>query len=263
MPQGTKSFGMVSKAGMRLHPLVSVFWLCCPSSAQDALQLYHKMQTALGGAEAIASIRDFDQLVRADTWHNDGRPGAVVRKRVRFIRPGCLRIDQVGSGDTYVLYFDGAAGWEILPGGTFAALAGGEFEICARLSGRPESDLLVGRPRPGQGDHIPCAALNVIAISSKVDSGQRTEITLDPVTLLPVKQTGITNASSDRPVHQEMRFDHWQVFGGVKFPGLFLNFHDGRKLAEGTVERTIVNSGLKPADLALKPPDLKPVMSQP
>src|SRR5580698_331416 len=90
------------------------------SSAQDALQLFHKMQTALGGAERIASIRDFDDSVRADAWYSDGRPLGAVRKRTRWIRPNYLRLDQVGPTDTYVLYFDGTSGWEILPDKTVA-----------------------------------------------------------------------------------------------------------------------------------------------
>ena len=35
--------------------------------AQDELQLFHKMQTALGGIDKIASIRDFEECVHAQT----------------------------------------------------------------------------------------------------------------------------------------------------------------------------------------------------
>jgi hypothetical protein len=88
---------------------------CSASSGQDGLQLFHKMQDAIGGADKIASVRDFEESVRARAWHNDGRSMGEVRKRTRWIRPNILRLDQVGAEDTYVLYFDGTAGWEILP----------------------------------------------------------------------------------------------------------------------------------------------------
>jgi len=39
-------------------------------------------------------------------------------------------------------------------------------------------------------------------------------------------------------------------------------FHEGRKLAEITVEETKVNHGLKSNDLATKPANLNPVMAQ-
>lgn len=40
-----------------------------------------------------------------------------------------MRLDQVGPGDTYALWFDGQAGWEILPGKHLMDLAGGELEF--------------------------------------------------------------------------------------------------------------------------------------
>lgn len=43
--------------------------LFCPSAfPQDALQLFHKMQEALGGADKIVAIHDFENIVRADAW---------------------------------------------------------------------------------------------------------------------------------------------------------------------------------------------------
>jgi len=41
--------------------------LCSSVSAQDGLQLFHQMQKALGGADRIAAIRDFEELVHAQT----------------------------------------------------------------------------------------------------------------------------------------------------------------------------------------------------
>src|SRR5260370_38814454 len=120
----------------RPHFYVSVVLLtllfCSAASCQDALLLLHKMQTALGGAEKIASVRDFEESVRADAWYSDGRPLGEVRKRTRWITPNYLRLDQVGPGDTYVLYFDGTSGWEILPDKTVANLAGGELEFAKK-----------------------------------------------------------------------------------------------------------------------------------
>ena len=84
------------------------------ASAQDGLNLLHKMQTALGGAKNIAAIGDFEEIQSAATFSRDGKPLGKVVKRIRWIGPNVLRLDQVGPGDTYVLYFDGATGWEVL-----------------------------------------------------------------------------------------------------------------------------------------------------
>ena len=89
-----------------------------PASTAQGLQLLHRMQDALGGAERIAAIRDFEETVDARTWNPDGTPLGHVRKRTRWMRdPNVIRLDQVGPRDTYVLFYDGSAssGWEILP----------------------------------------------------------------------------------------------------------------------------------------------------
>jgi hypothetical protein len=231
------------------------------SSAQDALQLFHKMQTALGGAERIASIRDFDDSVRADAWYNDGRPLGAVRKRTRWIRPNYLRLDQVGPTDTYVLYFDGTSGWEILPDKTVANLAGGELKFAQNyLAGLNLNFWLADRD---SSRVITSSAPNVIVIATKGDSSQRTEFTLDAATFLPTKETDISLSDPNHPVSSESILDQWHTIGGVKFPQRITKFHSGVKVAVITVEQTKLNSGIKAGDLAIKPPDLKPVMSQP
>ena len=102
--------------------------------ADDGLLLFHKMQAALGGADKIASVRDFEQEVRAESWNGTtGQSIGEVRKRTRWIRPNHLRVDQIGPGSTYVLYCDGTTGWEILPGTTQAVeLTGGELAFAQR-----------------------------------------------------------------------------------------------------------------------------------
>jgi hypothetical protein len=219
------------------------------------------MQTALGGAEKIASVRDFEESVRADAWYSDGRPLGEVRKRTRWITPNYLRLDQVGPGDTYVLYFDGTSGWEILPDKTVANLAGGELKFAQNYLRGLNLNFWLADRDPSRV--ITSSGPNVIVVSTKGDSSQRTEFTLDPITFLPVKETDISLSNPDHPVPSESRLEQWQAIDGVKFPQRITKFQGGRKLAEITVEQIKLNSGIKAGDLAIKPPDLKPVMSQP
>jgi hypothetical protein len=110
---------------MRLLPLYKasvLFFLFMPSSSvfaqestQTGLELFHKMQQALGGADRIAAIRDFEEDGRGDAYNFEGKLVGEVRKRTRWVGPNLLRLDQQGPGNTYVLYFDGTRGWEILP----------------------------------------------------------------------------------------------------------------------------------------------------
>jgi hypothetical protein len=72
--------------------------------AQDnAIQLLHKMQQALGGVEKIAAIRDFEEIVNAEAFSPSGRPVGKVRKRTRWVSPSNLRLndDPAGQGDDF------------------------------------------------------------------------------------------------------------------------------------------------------------------
>ena len=225
---------------------IAILLLCTPSRGQDSLQLFHKMQNALGGADKVAAIHDFEDVVRADAWHDDGRPMGVVRKRVRFIRPSYLRIDQVGREDAYVLYFDGTAGWEILPNGTVADLAGDELKFAQNYVWHLNLNVWLADRNPQC--RITAPAPNVLVVTDKNDSSLKEELTLDAKTFLP------TNSGS---------LSHWQSFAGVKFPQQIFNFHNRRKVAAITVEWTKINRALKLGDLSVKPPDRRPVMPLP
>ena len=154
-----------------------------------------------------------------------------------------LRIDQVGREDTYLLYFDGTSGWEILPNGTIADLVGDELKFAKHyLWGLNLNVWLADR---NQQSRITSPAPNVLVVTDKNDPSLKEELALDTKTFLPTKSGSLS---------------HWQAFAGVKFPQRISNFHNGKRVAVITVERTKINQGLKPADLAVRPPDLKPVM---
>src|SRR5262249_5103415 len=121
------------RAGKRKAPALAgllTLVFCEPGISQDALALFHKRQEARGGAEKIAAVRDCEETVRAESFDASGRSVGDVRKRTRWIRPSFLRVDQVGPGSTYILYFDGKTGWEILPGTNKpVGLEGGEVKF--------------------------------------------------------------------------------------------------------------------------------------
>jgi hypothetical protein len=252
---------MLSSSRQRFSVSVALLTLLLSSasSGQNALQLFHKMQSALGGADKIASIRDFEESVQAQAWHNDGRSMGEVHKRTRWLRPNILRLDQVGAEDTYVLYFDGISGWEITPDKPLSKLDPADLKFARNyVTGIILNLWLADRDR---NHSITSSQPDVIVISTKGDSSQKTELTLDPATFLPTKETDISFADPAHPVARETRLEHWQAVDGVKFPYLLTKFQGGTKLAEINVEEIKLNSGLKAADLAVEPPDQKPVMT--
>lgn len=236
------------------------------TSTPEGLQLLHKMQAALGGAEKIAAIHDYEETVHAKTWNSNGTVIGEVRKRTRWMRsPNVLRLDQIGPRDTYILYFDGSSGsgWEILPdlngpdplktSGKSIDLAGGELKFAEGYLSGFQFNLWLADRTPGYTVTSPSA--NVLRIEH---DGNATDFTLDPATWLPVRTSGVSLANPDRPVQAEMRYEAWTEVKGVRFPTKRANYHNGLKLGEITDAVIHVNTGLKPQELSARPPDLAP-----
>jgi hypothetical protein len=224
-------------------------FLCSPVFAQDGIELLHRMQQALGGADKIASVRDLDELVHAQTWHEDGSARGDVRKRTRWISPSCLRLDQVGQdNNTYVLYFYGSSGWEIVPDKSgVVELTGDELKFAEQylqdlnftfwLADR-EPQYLITSPMP-----------NVVPIVEKRDLQNAQDIALDPTSWLPVTQT---------LRKKETQFKEWELIEGIRYPRVTTMIVDGQKRATITVDWIKLNSGLDRRQLSAKPHDLKP-----
>src|SRR5262245_4507889 len=236
------------------------------TSTPEGLQLLHKMQAALGGAEKLAKIQDYEEIVEAKTWNPDGSPLGDVRKRTRWMRtPNVMRLDQIGPRDTYVLFFDGGAGsgWEILPDrtgpdplkttGKAIALEGGELKFATNYLAGFQLDQWLADRVPGFTVSSP--AENVLRIE-RGDSA--TDFTLDPQTSLPVKSSGVSLADPDRPVQAEMRYEAWTTVAGLRFPTQRANYHAGLKLGAITGAAIRINSGLIVQTLRAQPKDFAP-----
>jgi hypothetical protein len=239
--------------------LVGALFVGAGVSQQDGLPLFHRMQDALGGGDRIAAIRDFEQVIHAESWNgNTGQSIGEVTKRTRWIRPNYLRIDQVGPGSTYVLYCDGTTGWEILPGTQQAVeLSGGELEFAVRnVKGfRLNTWLADGDP----SYRITSPSPNVVRISDG-DISHQVDITLDAATSLPAKMTFTTLSDPAHPVQGEEVTTEWETVQGIRFPHRWTVLRSGVRVAEARDAHGIVNSGLRLEDLSAKPADGKPVL---
>jgi hypothetical protein len=258
-------------AGLSIFSAVSLFSgqsATSQTSTPEGLRLLRQMQAALGGADRIAAIRDYEETIRGETWNPDGTHLGYVRKRTRWIRqPNVLRLDQIGARDTYVLYFDGSHGWEILPdvggrdplrtSGVAIDLAGGELAFARNYLSGFQINLWLADRMPGFIVSSP--APNRIRIAH---DGTATDFTLDPQTSLPIKTNGVSLANPDRPVPAEMRYEAWTEVAGVRLPTKRANYLNGLKLGAITEATIRVNVGLNPRTLAAKPADFAPVIPQ-
>jgi hypothetical protein len=236
-----------------------VIFIPATSHGQNGLYLFLKMQKALGGRGRIEAVRYFEQCVRAETWDNEGKPYGTVYKRTRWLRPNVLRLDQVGPGNSYVLYFNGVAGWEILPDKGLVQLGGDELNYArAYLSGMDLNSWLAD----GDSRNIFAASsYNVITISTKDDDSSKTEITLNPQTFLPLKETVISISKGGRVVTKSRQFQEWETFQGIRFPRRIINFHGDKKLADMRLREIKLGGRTIAEDLATRPKGLSPEMS--
>jgi hypothetical protein len=218
------------------------------------------MQEALGGADRIAAVRDFEQQVRAESIDgNTGRSLGEVRKRTRWIRPNTLRVDQIGRGSTYVLYFDGAGGWEIMPGTDRAVeISGGELAFARKYIRDFKLNTWLADRDPGY--RITSPSPNAVRVSDG-DIAHQLDMALDPVSFLPIKTTALSLADPAHPVLSDEVIADWETVKGIQFARRWTVYRSGVRVAEATVERTDVNNGLNATSLAAKPADMKPVMA--
>lgn len=227
-----------------------------------AAPLLRRMQDALGGSDRLAAVTDIDQHITADAWDDRGRHLGQVVKRIRWVAPGHLRMDQVGPGNTFVLYFDGTAGWEILPGGVAAIpLSDGELRFAQKQ--HRDFPLRMWLADRDAAFAVTSPAAHVLRIADRQqpdDPIHRVDLTLDPHSALPLVERTLSLAMPDRPSWFETRLSDWMSVDGVRFPRRSEVFFNGARLAAITVTSVRLNSGLSIASLAAKPPNLTPVV---
>jgi hypothetical protein len=92
------------------------------------------------------------------------------------------------------------------------------------------------------------------------DLNSQNDITLDPVSSLPIKTSSLSLADPAHPIPKEDVVAEWETVQGIRFPRRWTVLRSGVRVAEATLEVTRLNGGLKLEDLAAKPGDFKPVL---
>lgn len=146
----------------------------------------------------------------------------------------------------------------MLPDGHLVDLTGGEKAFAEKYLSGFELNLWLADRLPGY--QVSSPAQNVIRISSRNNAHRQTEITLDPSSWLPVKESSVSLADPAHPVPSETLVRQWMVVRGVHFPRRVWVLHGGIRLADIETEAIALNSRLNPIELARKPSNLKPDM---
>ena len=201
--------------------------------------LLERAQQAMGGASALAAIKDSVQTL--DMTMDAAAGGMKIKQVVRLLGSN-LREDQILPIGTIVVYTDGKTGWMSTPQGVMnmpgEVLKQAQGEVFRDLIGLMLSSRDSARTVNAVGD-------NTAQISSP--DGLSVKVDFDPATGLPARET-----------YQEggevvETYADWRDAGGVKMPFKATLQQGGKQVGEAAISAYQFNTGLKAEDLSKKP----------
>ncbi len=175
------------------------------ASQSRAKAMLERAQQAMGGAAALAAVKDFVQTL--DMTMDPSQGGLKMRQVIRVLLPNQLREDQVLPIGTIVVYSDGKTGWLASPQGVQnmpgEVLKQARGEIFRDLIGLMLSSRDASRTVNAVGE-------NTVQISSA--DGLSVKVDFDPATGLPVRETYRETGETVEA------YSDWRETGGVKMP---------------------------------------------
>ncbi|MBX9602956.1 MAG: hypothetical protein K2X35_18270 [Bryobacteraceae bacterium] len=150
------------------------------------------------------------------------------------------------SGNLFVIaFFDGTAGWEVVPDAGFLELKSRELEIVRKEARSFLLKLWLADRDPRY--RIDSGGDGIIRITA---SDVAVDIFVDPTSGLPVRRSGVNTSASGtvngsyQQVRQRTEVLEWRTVRGIRWPLRILNIHNGVKRAEIVMNAITINSGL-------------------
>ena len=217
-----------------------------PSSADAAhgRELLQKMQKAMGGADNLAQIHDYDRMSEGTAQF--GGP-AKVTQRERYIAPTYVREDQQLPVGTVIVYYDGKSGWISAPQGT--------HPLPPPVAKQVDAELFHNLFKLALSDRDPkrtVAAAGENTVEIRDDHGNVTRLQLEP-SGLPSKQMYESSQMRGSPQRVEEIFSDWRDVSGVKSPFHVVINQGGQQFADMNVTNLKINAGLTVEELSKKP----------
>jgi zinc protease len=216
-----------------------------PASQQKGKELLLRVQKSVGGADKLATVKDYAQESTLQFAASTG--GRSENQTERWIGPNFVRQESERQGGKLTLYCDGKSGWLATQQGS-GALVGLQLKQVQGDLFRVFFSLLLS-------DRIPGRTLTA-ADDSTLEIGDGGEIlvrlALDPETGLP--QNAQYEIGTDTgTVSITENFADYRDTGGLKLPFKTSVMAGGQKYADLSVKSWQLNAGLKLADLEKRP----------
>jgi zinc protease len=210
------------------------------ASLERGRALLKRAQQAMGGADKIAGIKDFNEV--AEMALDAGPGGMKSKQQSRWLASGIMRQDQTLPFGTIVAFSDGKSGWLAAPQGVQPmpppVLKQMQGEIFREWASLILSDRDASRTVSAVGP-------NVVDISGP---GQTVRVEFDDATGLPSVQI-----YKEGPLDVKQTFSDWREVGGIKLPYKAIFEQNGKKAAERSVSEIKLNTGLTADELSKKP----------
>ncbi|MGH9628426.1 MAG: M16 family metallopeptidase, partial [Bryobacteraceae bacterium] len=215
------------------------------ASIERGKALLQKAQQALGGADALAAIKDYVLTSEVDVQTPQGAMKA--KQRTQVVPPSEIRQEQELPFGKIIAYWDGKSGWLSTPKGV--------VPMPPPLAKQVQGDLFRGISTIMLSDRdssrtVSAVSDNVVEITST--AGDSVRIGFD-ASGLPVKQTYQSTGMDGAPTTSEATFSDWKEVAGVKHPHKILIERNGQKYADVTVQEWKINAGLTSEELGKKP----------
>ncbi len=211
-----------------------------------ALELLHRVQEAVGGAEKLAAVKDYFQT--CEFKMSAGAGGMTAKQTNRWAWPSYYRQESEMPIGKIAAYSDGSTGWLVTPQGKTglppALLKQIQGDLFRSFFQFLSSDRIPGRK-------VTSAAPGLIEISDGQSNSAR--LAIDEASGLPLKQTYTQLQPSGPSSTVEELYGAWMTVSGIKVPSRITISQNGRKFADVTVTEHRINTGLSPQDLSKWP----------
>jgi hypothetical protein len=216
------------------------------NDAARGRRMIYRAQQAFGGAEKLAAIQDFTQIIEVAM---DTLPGGVkVKQSNRYLAPGIYRQDEDLPFGKIISYVDRESGWRSTPRGSLIMsppmLKMSHDELFRNL-------FVVMAADRDSSVNVKAVGPSTVEIS-KAD-GFTVKLEFDASTGLPLRKVYVASDPHGPPTEIEEIYADWREVQGLKVPFKMTIREDGKKLAEETVQEFKFNTGLKAEELSQKP----------
>jgi len=215
------------------------------ASLEKGKQMLARVQSAVGGADKLAAVKDFTLTQYNRFAAGTGRLDA--NETDRWISPSHLRQQTRIPSGPVEMYSDGKVGWISNTQGT-AALTGTPLKVMRSEVFHVYFNLLLAG---GEG-RASAAAVDDRTIEIAA-GGDSVRLVIDPDTGLPYQLLYDTPKPNGAPQPVVEEYSDFREVNGIKVP-FHVKYHEGGKpLAESTVSQLQINTGLQLADLERRP----------